>query len=69
MIVLKRDVMVVRNATPADREWIANLLRERWHGTQIAAHGEISMPSSCHHLLWTIDVASRPGGGSAATPN
>ena len=41
MIVLKRDVMVVRNATPADREWIANLLRERWHGTQIAAHGEM----------------------------
>ena len=34
-------MMVVREATPADREWIANLLRERWHGTMIAAHGEI----------------------------
>ena len=34
-------MMVVREATPADREWIANLLRERWHGTLIAARGEV----------------------------
>ena len=32
---------LVREATPVDREWIGNLLRERWHGTQIAAHGEL----------------------------
>jgi GNAT superfamily N-acetyltransferase len=41
--------MIIRPATPADREWIGNLLRERWHDTRIAAHGEV------------IDAAGLPG--------
>ena len=32
---------MVRDATPADREWIGSLLRERWHDTLITAHGEL----------------------------
>jgi len=32
---------VVRDATPADREWISDLLRERWHSTLITAHSEV----------------------------
>jgi GNAT superfamily N-acetyltransferase len=41
MIAPKRVAVVVRDATPADREWISNLLRERWHDTLITAHGEL----------------------------
>jgi GNAT superfamily N-acetyltransferase len=37
----RQNPAVVREATPADREWISNLLRERWHGTLITAHGEV----------------------------
>jgi ribosomal protein S18 acetylase RimI-like enzyme len=32
---------VAREATPADREWIGNVLRERWHATLITAHSEV----------------------------
>ena len=32
---------MVRDATPEDREWIGNLLRERGHDTLITAHGEL----------------------------
>ena len=34
-------MIVVRDATAADREWIGDLLRERWHSTQVSAHGEL----------------------------
>ena len=40
-MIPKRDAPVVRDAAPADREWIGNLLRERWHDTLITAHGEL----------------------------
>jgi len=32
---------VIRPATPADRPWIEDLLREQWHSTQVVTHGEI----------------------------
>jgi len=34
-------MIVVRDAAAADREWIGDLLRERWHSTQVSSHGEL----------------------------
>jgi GNAT superfamily N-acetyltransferase len=33
--------VVIREATQADRAWIADHLRERWRATQVAVHGEV----------------------------
>lgn len=32
---------IIRQAEPADVEWIDCLLRERWHATSMALHGAI----------------------------
>jgi hypothetical protein len=31
---------IVRQAEPADAEWISRFLRERWHATAMAVRGE-----------------------------
>jgi GNAT superfamily N-acetyltransferase len=52
--------MAIREATPLDRAWVADFLRERWGATQVAVHGEV------------IDAAALPaliadGGQGLAT--
>ena len=32
---------IIREAEPADAEWISSFLRERWHTTTMAVHGEL----------------------------
>ncbi len=36
---------IIRQAEPADVEWIDCLLRERWHATSMALHGAIIVHS------------------------
>ncbi len=69
MIATKRGAKWVRDATLADREWIATLLRERWHGTQIAAHGEVIDALELPALIVDDRRGLATGGGLAATLN
>jgi hypothetical protein len=32
---------IIRQAEPADAAWISSFLRERWHATTMAVHGEL----------------------------
>jgi GNAT superfamily N-acetyltransferase len=38
---LTQSTVPIRLAAPADGPWIRELLRERWHSTQVITHGEI----------------------------
>ena len=35
------DQFIIRQAEPADAAWIGDFLREHWHATTIAVHGEL----------------------------